>query len=120
MQEIGIESDILEQVLSGQKTIEVRLGTPKYIKLRKGDELSLREDIWENGKIINAIHGRGHIKITQLLYFESFEELFGAVSYKLVAPSAASKAEVLSLLKQFYSAEDEYEYGAVAITFELI
>lgn len=120
MQEIGIESSILEQLLAGDKTVEVRLGKPSYIKLRPGDELELREDIWEGNQIVNAIHGRGRIKITQLLYFESFQEMLNAVNYKLIFPSAASKQDAYQLLRHFYTEADEYEYGVMAISFNVL
>lgn len=120
MQVIGIESTLLEQLLSGEKTIEVRLGKPAYIKLRLGDELELREDVWEGDHIVNQIHGRGHIKITQLLYFETLEELFSAVSFKLVLPDTESKTDAIQRLRQFYSEADEYEYGVMAISFTLL
>lgn len=119
MQEIGIESSVLKQILSGTKTIEVRLGKPKFLKMRVGDNIALREEVWQDGTIIRETHEQGRIKITQLLYFENFDEMLGAIDYKATLPLAESKADALKTYRQFYSKNDEYEYGVVAITFEL-
>jgi len=119
MQEIGVETTILAQILSGEKTIEARLGKPKFLKIRTGDILSLREDVWENDSIVREVHNRASIKVTQLLYFESFDELFSAIDYKATLPTAESKVDALNIYRQFYSPEDEYEYGVIAITFKL-
>jgi len=120
MQEIGIESSLLRQVLSGDKTIEARLGKPKFLKIRVGDTLSLREDVWIDGNIADQIHDRATVQVTQLLYFESFEEMFSAVSYKAAVPTAESRLDALDIYRQLYSKEDEYEYGVVALTFKLV
>lgn len=119
MQEIGITSDLLADILTGRKTIEVRLGKPKFIKLRVGDKLSLREDIWEHGQLIESQPDQAVIRITQLLYFESFAELFSAVYFKSALPSADSVEDAIDRYYQYYSPADEEEYGVVAITFEV-
>lgn len=119
MQEIGIEADILNQILSGEKTIEVRLGKPKFLKIRAGDTISLSEDIWVDGNIVREVHNQGNIKVKQLLYFESFEETLGVIDFKAALPTAKSKADAIKTYRQFYSKEDEYEYGIIAIMFEL-
>jgi len=119
MQEIGVESDQLNEIVLGRKTIEARLGKPKFLKFRIGDQISLREDIWENNKIVNSIHNQAIIRITQLLYFESFEELFSAVSYKKAIPAAQNLKEALDIYRKFYSAEDEEKYGVISITFKV-
>lgn len=120
MHEIGIESSLLNQILAGNKTIEGRLGKPRILKIRVGDTISLREDIWENGKITRSIPNKAAVKVTQLLYFESFDEMFSLLDYHKAVPLAASRQEVLSLYRNFYSREDEEEYGVVAITFTCI
>ena len=120
MLEIGIDSDLVKQVLSGDKTIEGRLGKPKFLKLRVGDEISIREDVWNDNEIISSIPDVATIQITQLLYFESFAEMFSAVDFTQAIPGAKSKAEALETYEKFYSPEDEAEYGVIAVTFSLI
>jgi ASC-1-like (ASCH) protein len=120
MQEIGIETSILRQIVDGTKTVEVRLGKGKFLKLHVGDEISLREDIWQDGQIIKSIPGRTTVAVKQLLYFESFEEMLSAIDFRKTVPDAKSATEALARYRQFYSPADEHEYGAVAITFALI
>ncbi len=55
MQGIGIESSIFKDIVRGGKTIEERLGKPKYLKIRVGDILSIREDIFEGDTIKKSI-----------------------------------------------------------------
>jgi ASC-1-like (ASCH) protein len=119
MQEIGIESSILADILSGRKTIEGRLGKPKYIKMRVGDILSIREDVWEDGKIKRSIPDSARVVITQLLYFEAFEAMLNSLDFNRALPGATSVHDALKTYRQFYSFADEEEYGVVAITFKL-
>jgi ASC-1-like (ASCH) protein len=120
MQEIGIESAALEEILLGNKTIEGRLGKPKFLKLRVGDELNLREDIWEDNKITESIPNRAIIKITQLLYFETLIEMLESIDITKLIPTLNSPEDALAVYRKFYSEEDEEEYGVIAITFELV
>lgn len=119
MQEIGIQSSIFKDLIQGRKTIEGRLGKPKYIKLRVRDEFSIREDIYEGNTIKRSIPGSAHVIITQLLYFESLAEMLRAVDFHKALPQAASVEEALAIYRQFYSDVDEEEYGVVAITFKV-
>ena len=119
MQEIGIESSLLSEIVAGRKTIELRLGKPKFIKLRVGDKLSLREDVWANGQIVESVPEQAVVTITQLLYFEYFDEALSSIDFQAAIPSAESKAEALAVYRKLYSPEDEEEYGVVAITFAL-
>lgn len=119
MQEIGIESSLLSEILAGNKTIELRLGKPKFIKLRVGDQLSLREDVWEDKQIAESVPDQAMITITQLLYFEHFQEALSFIDFQAVIPAAKSKEEALAVYRKFYTLEDEDEFGVVAITFSL-
>ncbi len=119
MQEIGIESDMLEEILTGKKTIEGRLGTSKFIKMRVGDKISLREDFWKNGKIVKSIPNRAVVSITQLLYFETLEEMFSLVNFREVIPAATNVNGAINKYRTYYSSSDENEHGVLAIYFKL-
>ena len=119
MQEIGIESSLLSEILAGHKTIELRLGKPKFIKMRVGDMLRLREDVMQDGQLLESIPDQATVVITQLLYFEHLDEALSFIDFQAAIPSAKSKAEALAVYRKFYSPEDEEEYGVVAITFAL-
>lgn len=110
---------MLQQILSGQKTIEGRLGRGKFLKFRAGDTVSIREDIWHNGRIIESIPGRATILIKQVLYFESFEEMLSSIDAEAVTPGVTTIEEAIVRYRQFYSIADEQEHGVVAIFFRL-
>ncbi len=119
MQEIGIESSLVEDIRQNKKYVEVRLGKPRFLKIREGDLLSIREDLYLNGEIIDSFSDSLRIKITQVLYFESFNEMLESIDYKAIVPSAKDKKQALEKFREFYSEKDENEHGVVAMFFEL-
>lgn len=119
MFEIGVESQLLKAILNGNKTIEGRLGKPKYLKIRVGDILSFREDVYKDGKLTKSISTATTATVTQLLYFESFEEMLNSIDFQATVPEASTINEALLRYKKYYSEEDEEEYGVVAISFQL-
>lgn len=119
MHEIGIESSILEDIRNGRKTIEARLGKPKYLTIGVGDVLRLREDSWKDGAVIRSQPSDVSIKITQVLYFESFSEMLDALNYKAVVPAALNVEDAIGIYRQFYTPEAEEEFGVVAMLFDL-
>ncbi len=120
MQEIGIESSILKEILEGKKTIEVRHGKGKFLKFKVGDTIKLREDIWEKGEITKSIPNQGTIRITQISYFTSFREMLETLDYRVIIPSATTIDEATSVYRKFYTPEDEESYGVIALSFELM
>lgn len=120
MHEIGIESSLVEAIRSGQKTIEGRLGKPRFLKIREGDTLSIREDIWKDGEVIGAHDDALRLKVAQVLYFESFKEMLESVNYEAAVPSVKTLRDAINKYAEFYSAKDEEEYGVVALFFEVM
>lgn len=119
MHEIGIESSLFEAIRSGEKTIEGRLGKPRFLKIKEGDNLSIREDIWKDGEIIGSHDDTLKLKVTQVLYFESFKEMLEAVNYKAAVPTAKTIDDAINKYADFYSAKAEEEYGVVALFFKV-
>jgi ASC-1-like (ASCH) protein len=120
MNELGIEASLAEAIRIGEKTVEARLGKPRFLKMEIGDILSIREDIWIDGKIIGTQKDRMRIKITQILYFETFKEMFQSVNFKSAVPTANNIQEAIDRYAEFYSKEDEKKYGVVTIFFDLL
>ena len=120
MEEIGLESSLLKATLDGEKTVEVRLGKPRFLKFKEGDIISIREDVWNNNVITKSHSGAAKIQIDQILYFETFKEMLDAIDYTSLIPSAASPEIVLDAYRQFYSVDEEAEYGVVAMMFHLV
>lgn len=120
MQEIGIESSLTDDILNGKKTIEGRLGKPKFLKIKDGDIVSIRRDIWQNNEIIKSYPDAARIYVDQVLYFETFTEMLSALDYREIIPNAKSANDVLKVYNKIYTAKDEQEFGVVAILFELV
>ena len=120
MPEIAIETSIFTQILAGEKTIEVLLGKPVYLKLRIGDTIALHEDDTVGQDSNPEMHLQAHVKITQLLYFESLDEMLGTIDFTLALPKVESRVDALLAYRELFSKEDEYEYGVIAMTFELV
>ena len=118
MQEIGIESSLVEAIRNGEKTIEGQLGKPCFLKLDVGDVLSIREDIWLDGQNIGSQDDKLQVKITQVLYFETFKEMLESIDFTAAVPSAKSVREAVKKYSEFYSKDDEEKYGVVALFFE--
>jgi ASC-1-like (ASCH) protein len=120
MHEFGIDESYVKSIIAGDKTIEVRLGKPKFLSMHTGDTVSVRMDIYKDGKLADSIHGAAQIRITQILYFETFTELLEAVDHTAVIPSAQTPEEALEAIRAFYSQADEKEFGVVAFMLEVI
>lgn len=119
MIEMGIEKNLLQDIVSGVKTIEGRLRTGKFVTLRTGDTISFREDTWEHDNIIKSIPNAVTATITSTQFFDTFNDMLNAVDYRTAIPSASSQADALAIYRSFYSDGQESEYGVVAIEFSV-
>lgn len=106
----------IQAVLRGEKTVEACLGTPQFLKMRVGERITLTEELPASAR---ATAAHVDVTITQLLFFETFEELFSSINFSSVVPGAHSAREALASCTQQLTPEDEAEYGAVAVTFKL-
>ena len=120
MIEMGIETSIFESILDGDKTVEGRLRTAKFVTLRKGDKISFRRDVWKNDRLVNSESKQAEATITETKFYESFDAMFADIDYKIAAPQAGNLQEALSMLNKFYTADQVAEYGVVAIRFSLV
>ena len=119
MEEIGIDSQLVEEIRKQNKYVEARLGKPRFLKIKEGDVISVREDLYLDGNIIDSFTDSLRITITQILYFESFDEMFNSIDFKAAVPTAKSINQAKDKYRKFYSKEDEAEYGVVAMFFDL-
>jgi ASC-1-like (ASCH) protein len=115
MHELGIESSLVEAIRTGDKTVEGRLGKPRFLDIKPGDTLMVREDIWDNGTLIGSYDDSLRAQVTQVLYFETFKEMLEAVNYEAAVPTANSLDEAVAKYREFYTEKDEEEYGVVAL-----
>lgn len=120
MIEIGINSEILTQILDGSKTIEGRLAKGKFLTIRTGDLISIREDIYAEGAIVESRESAAKIKVTEIEKFDGFKEMLVATGFKKVIPSAHNLEEASDEYDRYYSSEDQKRYGVLGISFQIL
>jgi ASC-1-like (ASCH) protein len=118
MEEIGIESSLVDAIREGEKTVEIRLGKPRFLRMQEGDKLSVREDVWQNGETIEEHKNVLQIRITQILHFETLVEALEAIDFQAAIPSAKTIDDALAEYRKIYSESDEEEFGVVVMMFE--
>ena len=120
MIEIGIDTQILRDILNGRKTIEGRLMKGKFLNIEVGDEISVREDIYHEGSLYKSTGGVATLCVTNVSRFDSFADMLENMGYRSVIPSASTLEDAVSVYHNFYSEADERQYGVVAISFKTI
>ena len=117
----GRESDLLDDIIAGRKTIEGRLNRGKFAQYQVGDFVSLRRDIRDQHGIL---HDGGPdaalVKITAVRHYNTFLDLTTAEGYEKVIPHAHSIQQAADEYNKYYSAEDQASYGVLAVEVQLI
>jgi ASC-1-like (ASCH) protein len=99
---LWIRAEYLDQVLSGHKTIEVRVAYSNIARLEPGDRL-----------LLNGAHP---FVIRRMGRYASFEDLLAHEDPASIAPGMSRQA-LLSALRQLYPPEKE-ALGAIALEIE--
>lgn len=118
MTELGIDSVLIESIKIGDKTIELRPATPDLLAVEVDDVISIREDFYYEGRILESLSHSLEVVVTQVLYFESFEEALGAVNFEAVLPDASTIDQATKKHLELYGAAQEQEFGVVAFSIE--
>lgn len=107
MQEMRLEKVYYDLIKEKVKTFEIRLNDEKRQELKVGDYILLkkRPDFKETMLV----------KIENLLYFKSFEQMLNSISLKDIGLSSLTEKEAVDLYHSFYSVDEEEKYGVVAI-----
>ncbi len=117
--ESGRESNLLDDIIAGRKTIEGRLNRRKFAEYSVGDIVSLRRDYRDAEGILRD--GESHaaqVKVVAIRRYEKFIDMAKSENYKSVIPSANSPEEAAAIYDNYYSSEDQNEYGVLAIEVE--
>ncbi len=114
--ESGRESELLDDIIAGRKTIEGRLDKGKFADYRVDDIVRLRRDIRdENGELHDGEPNAAHVKIVAIRKYRNFLELVEQEGYKNVIPAAASAKAAADEYAKYYSSDDQEKYGVLAI-----
>ncbi len=100
-----------EAVLEGRKRVEVRLYDEKRKRVRLGDMV-----------IFRPLEGDGEVcvRVTGLLRFRSFKELFEVVSGQVLISGELPVDEKVRRMRKYYTVEEEERHGVLGIAFEVV
>lgn len=118
--DMGLETSVLNQVIEGRKQVEGRLRRDKFLQMTLGRVVCLREDIWRDGEEIGTIPDRMKIKVVKVEDFGSFKEMLEKVGLRNVLPEARTIDDGLDTYYQFYTPQQEEEFGVRAITIQCL
>lgn len=100
-----------DYIKNGSKKIELRLNDEKRKNIKIGDEI-IFEELADNPRYLKA-------KVIDLYYENSFNDLIEKYNIELFADKYATKEELIKILNDIYSKEEQEKYGIVGIRIEL-
>ena len=110
--EMKLRSIYFDLIKNGTKIYEGRLNDEKRQLIVVGDVIAFKREP-ELCDSFNAI-------VKDLVYFDSFEEMANILPLEKVGFVKETTKEVVDIYHQFYSVEDENNYGVVAIRVEVL
>ncbi len=100
---LWVKDEYLQQILSGRKTVEVRVAYSNIARLEPGDGLLL--------------NGRYPYSITAIRRYPDFEALVAAEDAAAIAPDLSGRQALLAACRAIYPPEKE-ALGVVALQIE--
>lgn len=120
MIEIGIDSGVLRTIRDGEKTVEGRLARDKFLGIKVGDIISIREDFYVGDVVVDAREDAIRIKVVAIEKFDNFRTMLQKIGFKKAIPDASTLDEAYFRYLRFYSEANQKENGVLAISFELV
>lgn len=120
MIEIGIDSEVLRKIRDGRKTIEGRLARGKFLDIKIGDTISVREDFYVDGVIANVKEDALRVKVVAIEKFDDFRSMLKAIGFKKAIPDAMTLDEACIEYIRFYSEASQKEHGVLGISFQVV
>ena len=111
MHEMKLNNVAFQNIKNGIKKFELRLYDEKRKIINIGDTITFRN--------LNNLEDTITVKVLALLRYPTFADFFKDIDYKQCG-SANSLEEKLERVHTFYTAEQEKEYGIVAIKIVLV
>lgn len=116
---MGIDTKLLPAILIGEKNIVGRLRMTKFVTLRIGDKIHLREDDWQEGQLVQSADNAAVVIVTKTQFYDSFTDMLNVIDISKLVTPASSQEAILKNYYQFYTVDQEIESGVVAIEFRL-
>ena len=96
VRKMRIKRPYYDAIMSGHKTLEVRIGYNSIKRLKEGQLLQL-----ENG------HAFGVVRIKSIQIYDTFADMLATEPWREIVPQAKSKEEALRLLHKIYPPHKE-------------
>lgn len=96
MRKMRIKKPYFDAIMSGRKTLEVRIGYNSIKRLKEGQLLQL-----ENG------HASGVVRIKSIRIYSKFADMLAAEPWQQIVPQVKSQEEALRLLHKIYPPHKE-------------
>ncbi|MFH1661847.1 MAG: ASCH domain-containing protein [Candidatus Falkowbacteria bacterium] len=99
---INIQSKYIPFILSNKKTAEGRLNKGKFAKIKVGDILEINKE-------------KMQVKVIEKNVYPNFKEMIEKEGVANVMPDKNNIQDAVSAYYEFYTKEQEKEFGVVAI-----
>lgn len=109
---LKLQPRYFDYMQNGTKRIELRLFDEKRQLISLNDTITFQKEP-ELSETLT-------VKVVGLLRYNSFEELFKDYDISIMADQSMTKAELLSVLEEFYTPEKQSQYGVLGIRIEKI
>lgn len=109
--DMKLNSNAMNNIKSGSKKFELRVFDDKRSLLNIGDTI-IFHNLGDFDDIIS-------VKIIGLLRYPSFKDFFNDIDFKICGVTPTID-ENINRLHNYYSVDEELEYGVIGIKFELI
>lgn len=110
LHQMNLQERYFDYIQTGTKRIELRLYDDKRRQIKLGDEIEFAKS--DTAKLKAQVIG--------LLLYNSFEELFEDLPIELLADKTMTKSELLGVLGEFYTDEQQQKYSVVGIRLKIL
>jgi len=104
--QMGLKEEYLDLIRDGKKKVEGRLYDEKRRQINPGDAI--------------VFEGKLKVRVKSIRRYSSFKEMLEREGIERVLPGVHNIEEGVRIYRQFYTEEEEKNYGVVAIEIEPI
>ena len=105
--QLKLQERFFNYMKNGTKKIELRLYDEKRKAINLGDEIEFLK--------LPDLNDKLRVKVCGLLKYNSFSDLFKDFDISILADKSMSKEELLNVLQEFYTTEEQQKYGVLGI-----
>ena len=107
---MNLQPKYFDFIKDGTKRIELRLYNEKRSRIQLGDIIEFAKSKEDKLKA----------KVVGLLRYQSFKDLFEDFDISILADESVTKAELLSVLQEFYPPEKQTDSGVLGIRLKIL